>query len=81
LAETLKKKGSTLVGLQENLIDLVWGEERPARPSEKVRVHPEKYAGKTFQEKVSELRKDLESRKKAGFIICMTTSITSSPAD
>jgi len=81
MAETLEKNGSTLVGVQENLIDLVWGKERPARPSEKVRVHPEKYAGKTFQEKVSDLRKDLESRKKAGFIICTTISTISLPAD
>ncbi|KAJ6002057.1 hypothetical protein N7499_002078 [Penicillium canescens] len=75
LAETLEKSGSSLVGVSENLIDLVWGKDRPARPSEKVRVHPEKYAGKTFQEKVAELRKDLESRKKAGFIISMLDEI------
>lgn len=62
------------MGVRENLIDVIWGKERPARPSEKVRVHPEKYAGKPFQEKVAELRKELESKKKAGFIICMTTS-------
>ena len=74
MAETLKKNGSSLVGVRENLVDLVWGKERPARPSEKVRVHPEKYAGKTFQEKVAELRKELESKKKAGFVICMATS-------
>lgn len=74
MAETLKKNGSSLVGVRENLIDLVWGEERPARPSEKVRVHPEKYAGKAFQDKVAELRKELESKKKAGFIICMAAS-------
>ena len=52
---------------------MVWGKERPARPSEKVRVHPEKYAGKSFQEKVAELRKELEAKKKAGFVICMST--------
>ncbi|KAJ6110299.1 hypothetical protein N7486_002534 [Penicillium sp. IBT 16267x] len=69
LAETLEKNGSTLVGIQQNLIDLVWGKDRPARPSEKVRVHPVKYAGKTFQDKIADLRKELESKKHAGFII------------
>lgn len=58
------------MGIQQNLIDLVWGKDRPARPSEKVRVHPVKYAGKSFQDKVADLRKELESRKQAGFIIC-----------
>lgn len=59
------------MGVEQNLVDLVWAKDRPARPNEKVRVHPEKYAGKSFQEKVAELRKDLESKKKAGFVICM----------
>lgn len=70
LAETLEKNGSSLVGIQQNLVDLVWGKDRPARPSEKVRAHPIKYAGRPFQEKITELRKELETKKKAGFIIC-----------
>lgn len=70
LAETLEKNGSSLVGIQQNLVDLVWGKDRPARPSEKVRVHPVKYAGKPFQEKIADIRKELETKKKAAFIIC-----------
>jgi Xaa-Pro aminopeptidase len=70
LAETLEKNGSSLVGIQQNLVDLVWGKDRPARPVEKVRVHPVKYAGKPFQDKIADLRKELETKKKAGFIIC-----------
>ena len=70
LTETLEKNGSSLVGIQQNLVDLVWGEDRPARPSENVRVHPVKYAGKAFQDKVADLRKELETKKKAGFVIC-----------
>jgi Xaa-Pro aminopeptidase len=58
------------VGIQQNLVDLVWGKDRPARPSEEVRVHPIKYAGKPFQDKIAELRKELETKKKAGFIVC-----------
>ncbi|KAJ5176737.1 Xaa-Pro aminopeptidase P [Penicillium canariense] len=75
LAETLEKNGSSLVGIQQNLVDLVWGKDRPSRPSEKVRVHPVKYAGKPFQEKVAELRKELETKKKAGFIVSMLDEI------
>ncbi|KAJ5381572.1 Xaa-Pro aminopeptidase P [Penicillium cataractarum] len=69
LAETLEKNGSSLVGIQQNLVDLVWGKDRPSRPREKVRAHPVKYAGKSFQEKVADLRKELEMKKKAGFVI------------
>ena len=77
LAETLQKNGSSLVGIQQNLVDLVWGKDRPAAPRELVKVHPVKYAGKSFQEKISELRKELESRKKAGFVICTATLLSS----
>ncbi|KAL3452855.1 hypothetical protein BJX65DRAFT_292779 [Aspergillus insuetus] len=75
LAETLKKNNSSLVGVSKNLVDAIWGEDRPAPPREKVRVHPEKYAGKSFQEKVSDLRKELETKKAAGFVISMLDEI------
>jgi Xaa-Pro aminopeptidase len=69
----LKKNGSSLVGISQNLVDLVWGKDRPAPPREKVRVHPDKFAGKSFQEKIADLRKELENKKTAGFVICTTT--------
>ncbi|KAH8433136.1 aminopeptidase P [Aspergillus melleus] len=75
LTETLKKNGSTLVGVQQNLVDLVWGKDRPAAPRELVKVHPEKYAGKSFQEKIGDLRKELETKKYAGFVISMLDEI------
>lgn len=37
-------------------------------------IHPEKYAGKSFQEKIGDLRKELEKQKKAGFVICTVIS-------
>ncbi|KAJ5191455.1 uncharacterized protein N7498_010440 [Penicillium cinerascens] len=75
LAETLEKNGSSLVGIPQNLVDLVWGKDRPARPVEKVRTHPLKYAGKPFQDKIADLRKELETKKKAGFIVSMLDEI------
>jgi Xaa-Pro aminopeptidase len=71
LAETLEKNGSKLVGIDKNLVDLVWGKERPSKPSEKVKVHPAEYAGKPFQEKIADLRKELKTKKRAGFVVCM----------
>lgn len=69
--ETLKKSGSSLVAVQDNLIDLVWGKDRPQRPSEPVKVHPDKFAGKPFQEKIEYVRQELAAKKKAGFVIRM----------
>lgn len=51
-------------------MDLAWGKDRPARPVEMVKVHPIKFAGKSSEEKISELRKELEKKKRSGFIIC-----------
>ncbi|BDD59494.1 hypothetical protein MAP00_004700 [Monascus purpureus] len=75
LSETLRKNGSSLVGVQDNLVDLVWGKDRPERPNEPVKVHPDKFAGKSFQEKISDLRKELETKKKAGFVIPLLDEI------
>lgn len=70
LSETLGNSGAKLVSVEQNLVDKVWAEERPPRPNEKVKVHPDKFAGKSFQDKISDLRKELQTKKKAGFVVC-----------
>src|ERR1700743_1823443 len=67
LAEKIKKKGGAdLKPVPQNLIDLVWGKEQPTRPNEKVQVLDVKYAGKKFEEKLTDLRKELEKKKSKG---------------
>jgi Xaa-Pro aminopeptidase len=76
LSETLKKKaGSSLVGANENLVDQVWGSDRPPRPKEKVMVLPEKYSGNKFQCKIEDLRKELDKKQSAGIIISMLDEV------
>ena len=71
LAEKIKKKGgSGLVSVRENLVDAVWGKSKPPRPNEKVVVLDAQFSGKTFQEKIEDLRKELDKKKSAGLIIC-----------
>lgn len=60
-----------MTGLKENLVDLVWDQDRPPRPSEKVKVHPIEYAGKPFEEKIEDLRKELAKKQRAGMVLCM----------
>ena len=43
---SLKTAGHDLVAIQPNLVDLVWGEERPAPPSAEVFEHPIQYSGR-----------------------------------
>jgi len=75
LSETLKKKANaSLVGVKENLVDHIWT-ERPARPTEKVIVLSEKYAGKSFKDKLAELRKEIGKKKAAGMVVSMLDEI------
>jgi hypothetical protein len=46
ISAQLEPTGSTLVPIQENLVDVAWGKERPEAPKDKVFVQPVKYAGK-----------------------------------
>jgi Xaa-Pro aminopeptidase len=76
LAEKIKKKGGKdLVGIAANLVDEVWANKKPARPNEPVKLLGMEYAGKTYQDKIEELRKELEKKKAAGFVVSMLDEI------
>ena len=76
LSEKIKKKGGKdLVGVAANLVDEVWGAKKPARTNEPVKVLGMEYAGKTYQDKIEELRKELEKKKAAGFVVSMLDEI------
>lgn len=75
LADKIKKRGGEYKAVDENLIDVVWGAARPARPSETVIVHPTEYAGKGTDDKIADLRKELEKRKSLGFVVSMLDEI------
>ncbi|KMQ45400.1 Peptidase M24, structural domain [Trichophyton rubrum] len=69
LSQTLKTTGGSLVGIDQNLIDAVWGDERPARPANQITVQPVERAGKSFEEKVEDLRKELTAKKRSAMVI------------
>lgn len=52
-----------------NLVDKVWKEERPPMPDIPVRVHPVKLAGKEVEDKLMELRKQLEEKKADAIVV------------
>lgn len=57
--------------MRQNLVDLVWAKDKPARPNEQVIVLGTEYAGKSVPEKLEDLRKELTKKKSSGFIVCM----------
>lgn len=63
------------MGIGSNLVDLVWADKRPAVPQEKITLLNDKYAGKSFDKKIEDLRKELDKKKCAGFVGSMLDDI------
>lgn len=56
-------------------MDLVWGDSRPSRPKEPVKVLARKFAGKDVKTKLEDLRKELLKKKSSGLIVSMLDEI------
>jgi len=54
----------------DNLIDPIWGEERPPVPTSPFRVHPMEYAGMSVADKVAEIRKEMKEKKATLAVFC-----------
>jgi Xaa-Pro aminopeptidase len=52
----LQSVGSTLVPLENNIVDLAWGAERPAPPTDPVIVQTVEYAGMFMRDMVDPKR-------------------------
>ncbi|BGP18429.1 hypothetical protein JCM10213v2_006495 [Rhodosporidiobolus nylandii] len=58
-----QQRGLSLVfPSQGNLVDVVWGDERPKRKAERIVDHPVRYAGISAQDKLATLRSWLSAR-------------------
>lgn len=76
LTEKIKKRGGQdLMAIEENLVDIIWGKDRPSKPSEPVKVLANDFAGKDVKTKLEELRKELEKKNSSGFIVSMLDEI------
>ncbi|KAG1473561.1 hypothetical protein G6F56_000888 [Rhizopus delemar] len=61
--------GSSLVPIQENLVDVAWGKERPKAPKDSIFVQPIEYSGKSVQDKLKELREHILEKKAYGTVV------------
>ena len=75
LKKSLEPRKSELVSLEKNLVDIVWAEERPARPSNKVFPLDAKYAGESAQDKIGRLRAELTKQKAHAMVITMLDEV------
>lgn len=70
LSEALAKDPTrSLVPVNENLVDLVWGQERPPRPSNPIFRLGDEYAGESVGSKLSKLRENLAKTGSPGTVI------------
>ncbi len=70
LEAALSAKGITLVPLQADLVDQVWGDNQPPMPDAPVRVHPDSVAGETVAEKLGRLFLRMEREGVDAMLIC-----------
>ncbi|OTB08479.1 hypothetical protein M426DRAFT_317103 [Hypoxylon sp. CI-4A] len=76
LSDKIKKSGGKeLAAVEDNLVDIVWGDSRPPLPNEPIIVLDEKFAGKDAKTKLIELRKELDKKKSLGFVVSMLDEI------
>ncbi|NXK24046.1 XPP2 aminopeptidase, partial [Arenaria interpres] len=58
--QALHGSGRTLVPIETNLVDAVWGDQRPPLPSSKIYSLSEEFTGSSWQEKVAGIRQQME---------------------
>ncbi|KAG7190582.1 hypothetical protein KM043_006672 [Ampulex compressa] len=63
LHTSLTAAGHSLMPLQENLVDKVWGDEQPAPVANTVVPQPLKYSGRTSEEKIRLCREAMKKNK------------------
>lgn len=68
LEQQMKSAGIVLVPQEEDLVDRVWGDERPGMLRSPLREHPLEFAGQSAGEKLAKLRKFM-SEQGAGALI------------
>ncbi len=75
LAASLKPHGIKLKPVSRNLIDQLWGKDRPAAPAQPVHVHPLTRAGQSPSEKITQVQGMLAESDEDAVILTMPDSI------
>lgn len=71
----LSPAGLTLKPTRRNLVDAVWGKERPGPPDGPIAVHPLKYAGRSAEQKIAAVQKVLKEAGQDAVILTAPDSI------
>ncbi|NWS44923.1 XPP2 aminopeptidase, partial [Probosciger aterrimus] len=58
--QALQGSGRTLLPIETNLVDQVWGDQRPPAASGEIYSLPEEFSGSSWEEKVARIRQEME---------------------
>lgn len=75
LTAALSLKGIKLKPVLRNLIDQLWGKERPAPPSAPVLLHPLEFAGASPQDKIAGVQRALKEAGEHAVLLTLADSI------
>ena len=77
LTTKLQEAGKSLVPLlEENLVDKVWGDARPAPPDAPIRIHKMEHAGESVQDKLARMREEMTGQLGTCFLGCSAINVT-----
>lgn len=69
LREQLEKSGQSLVPIQENLVDCVWGAEQPVQPANTIEHLPIEFSGRASSAKIVDIRAHLQKNECSALIV------------
>jgi len=75
LEAVLAPRGIKLVPTPRNLVDRVWGRARPLPPQDPIFVHPQKFAGRSAQDKIADIQKRLKADKQDAVVLTLSDSV------
>ena len=69
LQKSLELANIKLVAVEKNLIDQVWGTAQPERPNQAIIPLPMKYTGRSWEDKVCQVREMMTLKKKDALVL------------
>lgn len=75
LSDQISEKEIKLKPIAKNLVDRVWGKERPKPPVGQVALQPLKYSGRNAEDKISDIQKVLQSENQSATVLTLPDSI------
>jgi Xaa-Pro aminopeptidase len=75
LTAALDQKGIKLKPVVRNLVERIWGRDRPAPPLNPVTLHPLKFAGRSAPDKIADIQKRLKEDRHDAVVLTLSDSV------